>query len=415
MERKITQDQVNKIKTKWGIIGESEAIDKTVCRTLMVAPYDMTVLIIGESGTGKEVLPKIIHDNSIRRHKKLVAVNCGAIPEGTIDSELFGHVKGAFTDATSDHRGYFETADGGTIFLDEVGEMPLATQARLLRVLETGEFMRVGSSEPKTVNLRVVAATNKDLAKAVRNGQFREDLYYRLSTVQIDMPPLRERGHDIWLITRYFLNNFSRERKIDKVDFAQDAREAFERYSWPGNVRQLKNVAERIALFEAGKMVTEQTLRDEHYLPTINALTPAGPPQFDYNSDRAQLFGLIYSLKQEVEQLKHAMKQQPAALPHITTDVDDLTRLATVQPHYDEVSIAEAEPAHMGRGGLSGHVTDVSDVDDIDTHEVKTLDQTERETIKGALKRNSGRRKATARELDISERTLYRKIKQYNL
>ena len=250
MATKITDNDIRALKLRFGIVGESPALIAAIRRAMLVAPIDLSVLIIGESGSGKESFPKIIHESSPRKHKKYIAVNCGAIPEGTIDSELFGHVKGSFTGAIADHKGYFEEADGGVIFLDEVAEMPMSTQARLLRVLENGEYLRVGDSTVRKTNIRVVAATNKDMMQAVKDGKFREDLYYRLSTVQINVPPLRERGDDVLLLARLFLRNFITANRTAEVTLTDDAQRMLKAYHWPGNVRQLKSVIEQVALFE---------------------------------------------------------------------------------------------------------------------------------------------------------------------
>ena len=299
----INDSTIRAIKQRFGIVGESPALIAAIRRAMLVAPIDLSVLIIGESGSGKESFPKIIHESSPRKHKKYIAVNCGAIPEGTIDSELFGHVKGSFTGAIADHKGYFEEADGGVIFLDEVAEMPMSTQARLLRVLENGEYLRVGDSTVRKTNIRVVAATNKDMLQAVKDGKFREDLYYRLSTVQINVPPLRERGDDIILLSRLFLRNFINENRTSEVTLTEDAQRLLKAFHWPGNVRQLKSVIEQVALFESGNTVDAATLRQ--YMPNSRetALTVQSQPSFDYNAEREQLFTLILSMRAEIEAL----------------------------------------------------------------------------------------------------------------
>ena len=303
----ISDNSIRAIKQRFGIVGESPALIAAIRRAMLVAPIDLSVLIIGESGSGKEHFPKIIHESGSRKHKKYIAVNCGAIPEGTIDSELFGHVKGSFTGAIADHKGYFEEADGGVIFLDEVAEMPMSTQARLLRVLENGEYLRVGDSTVRKTNIRVVAATNKDMLKAVKDGKFREDLYYRLSTVQINVPPLRDRGDDIILLSRLFLRNFITENRTGEVTLTDDAQRLLKSYHWPGNVRQLKSVIEQVALFEAGTTVDAATL--SQYMPSSRetALTVQSQPNFDYNAEREQLFTLILSMRAEIEALKKRM------------------------------------------------------------------------------------------------------------
>ena len=412
----INDSNIRAIKQRFGIVGESPALIAAIRRAMLVAPIDLSVLIIGESGSGKESFPKIIHESSPRKHKKYIAVNCGAIPEGTIDSELFGHVKGSFTGAIADHKGYFEEADGGVIFLDEVAEMPMSTQARLLRVLENGEYLRVGDSTVRKTNIRVVAATNKDMLQAVKDGKFREDLYYRLSTVQINVPPLRDRGDDIVLLSRLFLRNFINENRTSEVTLTEDAQRLLMSFHWPGNVRQLKSVIEQVALFESGNTVDASTLRQ--YMPNARetALTIQSQPNYDYNAEREQLFTLILSMRAEIEALKKRMDGS-GPTSHVSSTVHELKRETNPLLEYgnnDNVGIAspyrnmQREPQELGR------VDEVAAMD-VEGETVKTLDETERETIESALRRNNGRRKLTAQELNISERTLYRKIKQYNL
>ena len=412
----ITDNNIRAIKQRFGIVGESPALIAAIRRAMLVAPIDLSVLIIGESGSGKESFPKIIHESSPRKHKKYIAVNCGAIPEGTIDSELFGHVKGSFTGAIADHKGYFEEADGGVIFLDEVAEMPMSTQARLLRVLENGEYLRVGDSTVRKTNIRVVAATNKDMLQAVKDGKFREDLYYRLSTVQINVPPLRERGDDIILLARLFLRNFINENRTSEVTFTEDAQRMLKAYHWPGNVRQLKSVIEQVALFESGNTVDATTL--SQYMPDNRetALTIQSQPNFDYNAEREQLFTLILSMRAEIEALKKRMDGVGPS-SHVTSTVHELKRESN--PLLDisndrDVNMASPYRNLQREAQDLGHIDEVLPMD-VEGETVKTLDETERETIENALRRNNGRRKLTAQELNISERTLYRKIKQYNL
>jgi DNA-binding NtrC family response regulator len=417
MATKITDNDIRAVKLRFGIVGESPALIAAIRRAMLVAPIDLSVLIIGESGSGKESFPKIIHESSPRKHKKYIAVNCGAIPEGTIDSELFGHVKGSFTGAIADHKGYFEEADGGVIFLDEVAEMPLSTQARLLRVLENGEYLRVGDSTVRKTNIRVVAATNKDMMQAVKDGKFREDLYYRLSTVQINVPPLRERGDDIVLLARLFLRNFINENRTSEVTLTDDAQRLLKAYHWPGNVRQLKSVIEQVALFESGNTVDAATLRQ--YMPANRdtALTVQSQPSFDYNAEREQLFTLILSMRAEIEAIKKRM-DGVGPTSHVSSTVHELKResnpLLELGNNTGDMNMAspyrnmQQQPQDLGR------VDEVAAMD-VEGETVKTLDETERETIETALRRNNGRRKLTAQELNISERTLYRKIKQYNL
>ena len=415
MASKITDQEIRALKLRFGIVGESPALIAAIRRAMLVAPIDLSVLIIGESGSGKESFPKIIHESSPRKHKKYIAVNCGAIPEGTIDSELFGHVKGSFTGAIADHKGYFEEADGGVIFLDEVAEMPLSTQARLLRVLENGEYLRVGDSTVRKTNIRVVAATNKDMLQAVKDGKFREDLYYRLSTVQINVPPLRDRGDDIVLLARLFLRNFINENRTSEVTLTEDAQRLLKSFHWPGNVRQLKSVIEQVALFESGNTVDAATL--SQYMPSnrSTALTVQSQPNFDYNAEREQLFTLILSMRAEIEALKKRM-DSGAPTSHVSSTVHELKR--DTNPLLDmgnDTNMGMTSPYRNMQHSAHdlGHVDEVPL--DVEGETVKTLDETERETIESALRRNNGRRKLTAQELNISERTLYRKIKQYNL
>ena len=414
MATKITDNDIRSLKLRFGIVGESPALIAAIRRAMLVAPIDLSVLIIGESGSGKESFPKIIHESSPRKHKKYIAVNCGAIPEGTIDSELFGHVKGSFTGAIADHKGYFEEADGGVIFLDEVAEMPMSTQARLLRVLENGEYLRVGDSTVRKTNIRVVAATNKDMLQAVKDGKFREDLYYRLSTVQINVPPLRDRGDDIILLSRLFLRNFINENRTSEVTLSDDAQRLLKAYHWPGNVRQLKSVIEQVALFESGNTVDAGTLRQ--YMPNTRetALTIQSQPNFDYNAEREQLFTLILSMRAEIEAIKKRMDSNSPST-HITSTVHELKRDTNPLLEYGNDMGMSSPYRNMQRESQDlGNVDDVAAMD-VEGETVKTLDETERETIESALRRNNGRRKLTAQELNISERTLYRKIKQYNL
>lgn len=431
---------IQSVMQRYSIVGNSPALLSAIERALQVAPIDLSVLVIGESGAGKEFFPQIIHSNSSRKHNKYIAVNCGAIPEGTIDSELFGHEKGAFTGAISSRKGYFEEANGGTIFLDEVAELPLTTQARLLRVLESGEYIKVGSSEVQKTNIRVVAATNKDMQKAVADGKFREDLYYRLSTVQINVPPLRSRGDDVLLLVRRFSNNFAETYRMPPVTFSPEACEAIKAYHWPGNVRQLKNVIEQIALFEAGKTVDGSTI--DGYLPRNNDNNKPvliDGAKFDYTQEREYLFKMIFQLQKEFSELQSQLKSQGRAVQHsdmgidattapahISLDVADLKRdssdflrlqrpssLMAGKRHGIDVQADYEEPE------FSAHEIKATPVDDnmaeAAGRPVKTLEDTERETIIRALDRNHGKRKKTAMELNISERTLYRKIKEYGL
>lgn len=401
--------EVQQAKMRLGIVGNAPALIAAVSRAIQVAPIDLSVLITGESGTGKEFFPKIIHAFSSRKHNKYIAVNCGAIPEGTIDSELFGHEKGAFTGAVATRKGYFEEADGGTIFLDEVAELPLTTQARLLRVLESGEFLKVGSSTVQKTNIRIVAATNVDMIKAVEEKRFREDLYYRLSTVQISIPPLRERGNDIVLLARKFAADFAEKYRTPAISLDESARRLIQHYRWPGNVRQLKNVIEQISLFEAGNEITESSI--EQYIPhnaTIYTPTVASDATHSYAKERELLFNMIFRMQHEIDALRgtvEALSSKPATVDlHAPEAIDTLPRtLVKYHPSVNEIISGDME--------FQSDVTEVQDAD----ASMMTLEDTERETIRRSLERNGGRRKATAQELKISERTLYRKIREYGL
>ena len=408
----ITQNEipadVRQAKQRLGIVGNSPLLQVAIARAIRVAPIDLSVLVIGESGTGKEFFPQIIHSYSPRKHAKYIAVNCGAIPEGTIDSELFGHEKGSFTGAVASRKGYFEEADGGTIFLDEVAELPLTTQARLLRVLETGEFLKVGSSTVQKTNIRVVAATNVDLLKAVSDGRFREDLYYRLSTVQINIPPLRERGDDILLLARKFASDFAERYRTAPVTFDRSGQDALMHYSWPGNVRQLKNVVEQISLFDSGNSIDSETVG--HYLPanaTVYAPTLSGSRTRNYDNEREMIFNLIFRLQSQIDELKAHLSDHRPKLVETFVDVKDSHES---QPEADTaVDQVEVMPTALV------NISDTPVVPSLATPEPRSLEEEERQAIEAALERNSGRRKVAAKELGISERTLYRKIKEYGL
>lgn len=398
--------EVQQAKSRFGIVGNAPALIAAVQRAIRVAPIDLSVLITGDSGTGKEFFPKIIHAYGSRKHSKYIAVNCGAIPEGTIDSELFGHEKGAFTGAVASRKGYFEEADGGTIFLDEVAELPLPTQARLLRVLETGEFLKVGSSTVQKTNIRVVAATNVNMARAIEEGRFREDLYYRLSTVGINIPPLRDRGDDVVLLAKKFALDFSERYRTPAIAFEESAEDILQHYRWPGNVRQLKNIIEQVALFEAGNDIDASMLKP--YIPasgmsfTPATLSPEGGAH-SYASERELLFNMIFRMRNEIDTLRATIEQ----MDHGTSATASFTDATAVDelPH----SLVKFTP-------IQDIIRPIQRPAQPDSEEpALTLEDTERETIRRALERNEGRRKATAQELNISERTLYRKIKEYGL
>lgn len=384
-------EELRDVRRRFGIIGTSPQLLRAIDRAVRVAPVDLSVLVLGESGAGKEFFPKIIHHFSPRKHKKYIAVNCGAIPEGTIDSELFGHEKGSFTGAIGTRKGYFEEADGGTIFLDEVAELPLTTQARLLRVLESGEFLKVGSSQVQKTDIRIVAATNVDLPKAVAEGRFREDLYYRLGTIQINVPNLHDRGADVELLARKFAADFSERYMTEPIRFSADARDLMLAYRWPGNVRQLKNVVEQLALFDAGREISARDLQES--LPRAEgsvSLPAAAAPS--YQTERELLWQTVMSLRAELMSLRER-------LDAITLDKE---------PHHGfSHLIPWSEKPVIPIGSETVEARDISNE--------SPLELSERDTIVRALARNGGSRKRTALDLKISERTLYRKMKEYGI
>lgn len=392
MKKEITQAEITQAKQRFSIIGNSPALLESISRAIRVAPIDLSVLVTGESGSGKEFFPKIIHQFGSRKHKKYIAVNCGAIPEGTIDSELFGHEKGSFTGAISARKGYFEEADGGTIFLDEVAELPLTTQARLLRVLETGEFLKVGSSTVQKTDIRIVAATNVDLQKAVRAGKFREDLYYRLSTIQINVPNLHDRGDDIHLLARKFASDFAQKYMTEPITFSPEAVHAMLLYRWPGNVRQLKNVVEQLALFDAGSEISRTQMLEALPLDHSGLSTPVATGHTpDAETERKMLWQLVLGMKSELEQLRRkVMSDGGETAPHRShPDIAKVTSLIK----YPETDLLRPD----GDSPIS------------------PLDNAERRTIAEALARNGGDKKKTAADLDISLRTLYRKLQEFHI
>ncbi len=398
----MTMDEVTKAKQRFSIIGNSPALMGAIERAVKVAPIDLSVLVTGESGSGKEFFPKIIHAFGSRKHKKYIAVNCGAIPEGTIDSELFGHEKGSFTGAISARKGYFEEADGGTIFLDEVAELPLTTQARLLRVLETGEFLKVGSSMVQKTDIRVVAATNVDLIKAVEKGKFREDLYYRLSTVVINVPSLHDRGEDIPLLARKFAADFSEKYITAPISFSEDARRAMMLYRWPGNVRQLKNIVEQLALFEAGTEVNRRTLIESLPLDhSGNSSLITTPRATSYEAEREMLWQTVYSLRNELAELRarfDGISPEHTPYPSSHAATQSLIKYNPVDPSI-----------HFGTQPQENSST----IEDVEA--MPTLEDSERDAVIAALKRNNGNKKRAAEQLNISQRTLYRKIHDFGL
>ena len=404
---------IQQIKQRFGIIGNHNGLNRAIDVALQVAPTDLSVLITGESGVGKETFPQIIHQFSQRKHGQYIAVNCGAIPEGTIDSELFGHEKGSFTGALADRKGYFEVADGGTIFLDEVGELPTPTQARLLRVLESGEFIKVGSSKVQKTNVRIVAATNVNLVQAVQEGKFREDLYYRLNTVPIQVPPLRERNEDIILLFRKFASDCAEKYRMPAVRLEEDARQLLLSYRWPGNVRELKNVTERISVIEEKREITADILR--LYLPNVlveklPVLMKTEQEQKQFNNEREILYQVLFDMRKDVNELKKLVHEimngqipMSSDMHDLSTSVGNLSHLTTPATFSQPIQA----PVHT----IHSPIQDAEDGEE----ESLSLEEVEKNMIRKALERHNGRRKNAAADLKISERTLYRKIKEYNL
>ncbi len=408
---------IQDVKQRFGIIGASPLLERAIDIARQVAPTDLSVLITGESGTGKEVFPQIIHQFSMRKHGPYIAVNCGAIPEGTIDSELFGHEKGSFTGAHEARKGYFEVANGGTIFLDEVGELPLATQARLLRVLETGEYIRVGSSKVQKTDVRVVAATNINFAQAIEKGKFREDLYYRLNTVPINLPSLRERKEDIFLLFRKFAADFAAKYRMPVIKLDAEAEHLLSSYYWQGNVRQLKNIAEQISIIEKNREINAATL--QKYLPQNNGSTlpslikteGTGANEF---SERDLLYKVLFDMKKDLNDLKkvvHGMMQfNHGQQGHLSNDdVQLINRMYTETAAHEETPVTIHQPAIIPGNNPAKYNEPIL------IEESLSLQDKEIDMIKKALQKFKGKRKHAARELGISERTLYRKINEYNI
>jgi len=409
------------VKHRFGIIGNSPALDRALSVAVQVAPTDISVLITGESGTGKESMPQIIHSYSARKHSEYIAVNCGAIPEGTIDSELFGHEKGAFTGATDSRKGYFEVANGGTIFLDEVAELPLTTQVRLLRVLETGEFIRVGSSKVQKTNVRIIAATNENIQEAINKGKFREDLYYRLSTVPITLPPLRERKEDIYLIFRKFAADFGEKYRMPGIRLKDDAVVKLNSFSWPGNIRQLKNITEQISVIEKERHLDAETLLK--YLPyngTSNNLPMVVKENNNSNTDfseRDLLYKVLFDMKKDINEVKqtivHLMKNESSLSSNEKTEI--ITKLnkemeseSNDSKSIEKYNITPAKPQ-------TNFEYPEAIQENVEIEESLSLEEREKELIIKALEKHNGRRKNAALELGISERSLYRKIKEYDI
>ncbi len=422
-------ESVQGIKQRFELIGNDLKFNRALEKAMQVAPTDISVLVTGESGVGKEAIPKIIHALSHRKHAKYIAVNCGAIPEGTIDSELFGHEKGAFTGATQTRSGYFEVADGGTIFLDEVGELPLTTQVRLLRVLENGEFLKVGSSQVQKTNVRIVAATNIEMFEAIEKGKFRDDLYYRLSTVEINIPPLRQRQGDIHLLFRKFASDFGQKYKMPTVKLTEDAVQLLLRYRWPGNIRQLRNIAEQISVLEENREISAVTLQS--YLPsTINTNLPAlvstQKRENDFSNEREILYKVLFDMKSDLNDLKKLTLEllKGDNTEKVQEENENLIRKIYGDKKEDQVredTVTEVLhlPEPVIESTSNGRVATQEDryhfAEEIEEEETLSLQEKEIELIKKSLERNRGKRKAAAAELGISERTLYRKIKQYDL
>lgn len=398
--------ELQSIKQRYNIVGNCEALNHALDVALQVAPTDLSVLIVGESGVGKEIIPRVIHDNSPRRREKYFAINCGSIPEGTIDSELFGHVKGSFTGAINDSPGYFGVANKGTLFLDEVGELPLATQARLLRVLETGEYIPVGATEVRKTDVRIVAATNVNIRQAISEGRFREDLYYRLNSIPIQIPPLRERGEDIVLLFRLFAMQMAEKYRMDKVVLTEEAKELLMRYKWPGNVRQLKNITEQISILSTERQITPDVLAQ--FIPqdqeTTQLATIHSEGDHSFENEREILYKILFELRSNVNDMRREMstlKKQIEDVQVTPATTIPTTQLAPIQPIPAITTAEEAEAIEY--------------VEPVKEPENLNLDAWSRQALQKALERNGGNRKKAALELGISDRTLYRRLKQYGL
>ena len=417
-------ESVQATKQRFGIIGNDPGLNRAIEKSIQVSPTDISVLVTGESGVGKESVPKIIHSLSHRKHGKYIAVNCGAIPEGTIDSELFGHEKGAFTGASQNRSGYFEVADGGTIFLDEVGELPLTTQVRLLRVIENGEFIKVGSSKVQKTNVRIVAATNVEIFEAIKKEKFREDLYYRLSTVEIHLPPLRDRKEDIHLLFRKFASDFALKYKMPAIKLDEEAVKMLLKFRWAGNIRQLRNVAEQVSVLEKERMITSETLHS--YLPNQGPNLPAvindKKKESDFSNEREILYKVLFDMKRDLNDLKKLTMElmRNGNNDEVQNDNESLIQKiygdSEEQEQYEEELEEQMEVLQIPEKNTPSPQEDkYAFAEEIEEEETLSLQDKELELIKKSLERHSGKRKAAADELGISERTLYRKIKQYDL
>ena len=407
--------ELQRIKQRYNIVGNCDALNRALDVALQVSPTDLSVLIVGESGVGKEIIPRVIHDNSPRRREKYFAINCGSIPEGTIDSELFGHEKGSFTGAIGESEGYFGVANKGTIFLDEVGELPLATQARLLRVLETGEYIRVGGTKVMKTDVRIVAATNVNMQKAISEGRFREDLYYRLNTIPIQMPPLRERGEDIILLFRLFALQMAEKYRLPKITLTEDAKRVMLKYKWPGNVRQLKNITEQMSVLSQQREIDSEALL--HYIPqdpesTMLATINNGTGEHSYENEREMLFKVIYDTRNSLADMRReigALRKQLDDANELNSNI--IARSTQQQSMPTVYSNADGESvSSVASMGIQDAVAE-----EIKEPETLNLEDIGRQMIEKALERNGGNRKKAAQELGISDRTLYRRIKQYGL
>ena len=411
--------ELQSIKQRYNIVGNCEALNNALDVALKVAPIDLSVLIIGESGVGKDILPRVIHDNSPRRREKYFAINCGAIPEGTIDSELFGHVKGSFTGAIDDSLGYFGAANKGTLFLDEVGELPVATQARLLRVLENGEYIPVGATEVRKTDVRVVAATNVNIRKAISEGRFREDLYYRLNQVQIQMPPLRDRGEDIVLLFRLFALQMAEKYRMDKVVLTDEAKHMLMRYKWPGNIRQLKSITEQLSVLSAERQITPEILA--RFIPQdqestqLATIRPEGDHSFE--NEREILYKILFELRSNVNDMRREMST-------LKKQIEDVQTVGHQTSPLPNTQLAPAPLASTNLSPLTPNLSPLTSAEDAiaeeyiePVHEPENLNVSEwsRQALEKALERNGGNRKKAAQELGISDRTLYRRLKQYGL